>query len=309
MEDINLLPKDLRPKEKGKSKAPSEKAVDFIYPKKTSANKIEIEDLPKKQIVKDAGKPDKDAKLTSKPGQNFIKNKIQSALLIFKKLKISDLKKLPHRKKEKEAPKLKETGLSIDLLKEEISLRRSPKPELIKLFIIAAIVTLSFIGVLFYYKARYKRIQANIETLGLEIQNLDAELADLQAKQDSLRNSDKLIEAVYVLLKNRVNWMAFLKEIENKTLKTVYYTQLEAKDLNKISVTARAKSMEDCLKQINIFKASSDFAKDVVLARMDIKEEKINKEDSEETEVAAASIIEFSFEFKVNPEWIVKNGY
>ncbi|MFH1712607.1 MAG: hypothetical protein ABH896_00250, partial [Candidatus Jacksonbacteria bacterium] len=245
----------------------------------------------------------------SKPKQNVVKNKIQHALSIFKKFKISDLKKLLHHKKEKEAPKPKEAGLSIDLLKEGMALQRSPKPELIKLFIIAVIITLSSGGVLFYYKARYKHMQANIDVLGQDIQNLDAELADLQAKQDSLRDSDKLIEAVYVLLKNRVNWLAFLKEIENKTLKTVYYTQLGAEDLNKISITARAQSIEDSLKQINIFKTSSDFAEDVVLAKMDIKEEKISKEESEETEAVAVSIIEFSFEFKVNPEWIAKNDY
>ena len=315
MEDINLLPEDLRPKEEEKRKAPSERSIDFIYPQKVNPPKKQKE---QSSMAKDAGSPafakatagktDKDAKLTSKSKQDFIKNKIQVLLAIFKKFKISDLKKLLHHKKKTEAPEPKKVGLSFDLLKGAIATQRSTKPELIKLFVIAVIITAFFIGALFYYKARYNRTQANIDSLGLEMQNLDAELADLQAKQDSLRDSDKLIEAVYVLLKNRVNWLAFLKEIENKTLKTAYYTQLEAKDMNKISLTARAQSMEDCLKQINIFKASSDFAQDVVLAKMDIKGEKINKEDSEETE-AAASIIEFSFEFKVNPEWIAKNGY
>lgn len=300
MEDINLLPKDLRPKEEEKRKAPSEKTVDFIYPN--------IKQKEQGKPAKDAGLPV--AKFADKPSalkQDSIKNKIQSALLIFKKFKISDLKKILRHRKEKEAPKSKETGFSVDLLKGAIAAQRSPKPELIKFLCFAAIITAFFIGALFYYKTRYNRMQAKVDSLGLEIQNLDAELADLRAKQDSLRNSDKLIEAVYVLLKNRINWLAFLKEIENKTLKTVYYTQLEAKTLDQITITAQAQSIKDCLKQINIFKISSDFAHNVVLGDMKVKQEKT--EGSEETEPVSVSMIEFDFDFAVNPEWIAKNAY
>lgn len=318
MEDINLLPKDLRHKAEGK--ITSEKTVGFVYPKKTEASTIEQEDLPKKQNIfldqnvkqkeqahgaKDAGNID--AQVQAKP------SKIQRALLIFKKIKISDLKKILHQEKDKKAAKPQESGLSVDLLKEAVTLRRSSKPELLKFFIIAAIITLSFVGAMFYYKSKYQHIKADVDGLGLEIQNLNAELADLQAKQASLRDADKLIGAVYVLLKNRVNWLAFLKEIENRTLKTVYYTQLKAEGLNKISITARAKSIEDGLKQINIFKASSEFAQDVVLAEMDIQEEDASKiggiEDLEEPEKISVSVAEFSFDFTVNPEWIAKNAY
>jgi predicted nuclease with TOPRIM domain len=299
MADINLLPQDLRHKKESKERKPAEARVEFVHhqeqgqPLEPPAQKSKQE--PIEQKIKNIQSKQSRLKLSS------IIKKIKNLPQALKNLTAKPLD-------QKQDFKKKSGGLSVDLLKEEITLQRSPKPELIKLFITATIIALITTGIVFAYKYQYKNIKEKIAQLQKESSDLDQKSSSLErAAQSLVKDSDKLIRTVDILLKNRIDWLAFLAQIENITLKDIYYTNLKASSLSSISISARAKSMEDALLQVKIFKNSSDFVAGVELKNMSVEEETVTMEKDGTEESFINSFVDFSFEFNVQPAWIIKN--
>jgi flagellar biosynthesis regulator FlaF len=162
-----------------------------------------------------------------------------------------------------------------------------------------------------FYQYKYDEAKDKTDRFKQEIEIFDKELASLQARQDKIKDSLKMVNAVNVLFETRIDWLSFLKEIEKRTLKSVYYTELKAQGIDNVFLRGRAKTTEDGLVQMKVFRTASEFMQDVAVKNFAVREEEVTVQktgegtEGEKTEeIQKKSFVEFEVEFKVNPEWL-----
>ena len=196
--------------------------------------------------------------------------------------------------------------MDVNLLREEISLQRSLKPEIIKLLALTGLLLVLTYLVGFYFQSRQGALQDELAKLEEQLTNLNAQQAAIIAQGEKLKQRNDYIDAVYALVKSSVNWSLFLEAVEKRTFNTVYYSSLSAGDLGNVVVSAKAQTITDALAQVKFFEKDADFAKDVKLVSLSPRQvEEIIPGEEKQTRIL--SFVDFSFSFAVNPEWLEKS--
>ena len=353
MTSINLLPEDLRKREKlFNRKEPKQSGVDFVHqtqvttpsplspqsktnygasqsvPAQSSAPPVSTQLVPpvSQTINEKRGslkKPEQEfnsgslQKNIKAPAHSSIKKesadtqkpkkltpKTESKKIDFKRFfNRETIKRLFAKKKKVEVV---DEHVDVNLLREEISLQRSLKPEIIKLLALTGLLLVLTYLVGFYFQSRQGALQDELAKLEEQLTNLNAQQAAIIAQGEKLKQRNDYIDAVYALVKSRVNWSLFLEAVEKRTFNTVYYSSLSAGDLGNVVVSAKAQTITDALAQVKFFEKDTDFAKDVKLVSLSPRqvEEAI---PGEEKQTRILSFVDFSFSFAVNPEWLEKS--
>jgi len=327
MANVNLLPKGLEKQVQEDTKKSARKAVSLEELEKKTNAKIEQakyqikEKNTSKKVNKISAEKESASDLETKNSKEALKPQpsiSQKAKALIEKLKrqakpafLSITEKL-NLSKEKAKNTVKHSkGIDLDLLKEDVKMQRSLKSEIVKLSIIIGVTIFLIAGVFSFYYYQTVQAQEELNSIEEELINLDQTISSLKAQGASLQDSNDLIQSVYFLLKSRIDWLAFLKQIEELTLKQVFYTNLRAEGLQSVSLSGRAEQMEDAVLQMEIFKKATDFVQDFKTKSLELKEETVTVESAEqetiqlqeEKETYTSSFVEFAFNFKVNPKW------
>lgn len=298
MPSINLLPEDLRKKEKQHQHKESQKPeVEFVHqkdeaPATTSPPKSLPSSLPKEK----AKRQSLGDLLVRWFKPKFAKNAGKKQNLF------ANLKRIFRKEESKE--KKGEEQISVNLLREELVLQRSIKPELIKLGILMVAILMLTYGVGFYFKSLQNKEEVKLKEIETLLTGLQEQESLINAQKEKTRKVRELTGAVDLLISQRVDWSKFFNALEQRTLKTVYFTNLSAYDLSNVQVSARAKSMEDARLQFQLLRDSPGFSTNVILVSINPEEETVTEEGGGSTKV---SFVDFSFAFTVNPEWLKKN--
>ncbi len=283
--NINLLPKDLRSKEQFKS-APSKLATESVIRESAPA-----------QVLKKKDGQQKEKKFAiSKFKKKISGKKIEGLFTRFK----AQIKKLTNSKKE-QTPAPEKIGA--ELLTKEVLGPRSIRRELLSLGAIVTGFIFLFIGAYMYYEWRIQKIQTATAEAEDENANLDASISLAQKDLERSKQKADIVTTIEAILENRTDWNVILARMESLTLSAVYYTKFKSGGDGAIELTARAKTLEDALLQIQIFHNADNFIKSVDVREFSVTEEKIAPAGIENGESVTASFVEFPFSLTLRDDW------
>ena len=278
--NINLLPKDLQSKEQFKS-APSKFETEPVI--RESAPAPVLKEKEKKLAI---GKFEK--KLSVK--------KREGLLTRFR----AQIKTLMNAKKEHA---LAPEKIGAELLTKEVLGPRSIRRELLSLVAIVTSFVFLFIGAYMYYEWRIQKIQTATDEAENENTRLDASIALARKDLEHSKQTADIVTTIDAILQNRTDWNAMLARMESLTLSAVYYTKFQSDGDGAIELTARAKTLEDALLQIQIFHNADNFIKSVDVDEFSVIEEQITPAGIENVESVTASFVEFPLSLTLADDW------
>src|SRR3990167_2963852 len=283
--NINLLPKDLQSKEQFKS-APSKFETEPV-----------IREIAPAQVLKEKDEPQKEKKLAIGKFEKKVSVKKREGLLTRFRAQI---KKLRNAKKG-HAPASEKIGA--ELLTKEVLGPRSIRRELLSLVAIVTSFVFLFIGAYMYYEWRIQKIQTATNEAEDENARLDASIVLAQKDLEHSKQTADIVTTIDAILQNRTDWNAMLARMESLTLSAVYYTKFQSDGDGAIELTARAKTLEDALLQIQIFHNADNFIKSVDVDEFSVIEEQITPAGIENVESVTASFVEFPLSLTLADDW------
>ena len=185
-------------------------------------------------------------------------------------------KQLPVNKKEGKdkdrgkyhlAPKNEKTGFGVNLMPEELMVKKKLNPwEQLIIIILAVVLPLAIVYLLSIWLNIFQQ-DLNKQLVAAEKQNSDLQkdLALYQADKSRNLNLQSKIIALDKMFSRHLYWSNFFDLLEKYTLDGVYYTDLTADASGQVSLPAVATDYETAAKQIYVFKeqAQGDFIKNV----------------------------------------------
>ncbi|GEM_PF-2713757 len=97
-------------------------------------------------------------------------------------------------------------------------------------------------------------------------------VSDLKREIQETNSRGRQVLAIQQILESRRNILAFLKELEKRTLSTVHYDGLSLSEIMNLTLMTKAPTLEDATKQYNIFKNSPELFKDVSVSQFSSKD-------------------------------------
>lgn len=265
--DINLLPEELRAREK-KRFVKSKKDADFSKMKLT--NPPELKDIKESEPSLKKGF----LSLFKKSKPKFSKSEISS---LKKEIKIENNKinnKKNSNNKKSKPPSLKEEisdkkkkHLDVNLM--PVGLTKGPElrvtEKLMKLGFFG-IFLLIFIGLIYLALTWYQLgVYQKIKIIESEIKNFDQQINLYQKDKGEALKIQRDLKTIESLLANHIHWTNFFDFLEKNTIADVYYLHLAASEDGGIILAARGKDYQSVARQLLAFMKATDFVEEVAI--------------------------------------------
>ena len=278
MKKINLLPEDLREKEKEinlEKTAPKPYSLhipEAELKEKTQAYKPQVKDMAPKieqkpQIARILERKAPEAKPLEKKKIPVIKER---RVIAEKKKKDESFETKNYfdflkRKEKKEEPKEKPMALEVNLIPEEFlklptDLFKIKIYSILKISFILLFLMLLIYGGLFYY-SYYLTKQG--EDLDNQVAQIDLEIEKFSGVKDQIIKLQERTESLLTILDKHFYWTKFFELLEKNTINDVYFTDFSAQKSGIVALAGKGKTYESVARQLLAFQSAKDFIKSV----------------------------------------------